>query len=79
MPRPCGHDDCSVSTGIHDGLTFGRGHLDENGFFDIPCATCARHAEARDGKPVGTYWPFNLHQAQRLELAARSRSDNVPS
>jgi hypothetical protein len=56
--RPCGHPDCSVSTGIHDGLTFGCGELCENGFWQYPCDTCARAHEKRDGVPSGTYWPF---------------------
>ena len=28
----CGNPDCSVSHGIHEGLTFGSGHLDKFGF-----------------------------------------------
>ena len=40
--RPCGNDDCSVSTFIDDfTLTFGRGELDEHGCWSIPCEVCA--------------------------------------
>ena len=43
--RPAGHS-CSVSTGVHECLTFGTGNLDENGFWAIPCPECARAARA---------------------------------
>lgn len=39
--RPCGNSDCSVSTGIHEGLTFGSGELDNNGYWEKPCKICA--------------------------------------
>ena len=37
----CGNDGCSCSTGIHEGLTFGRGDLDEFGYWEFPCRICA--------------------------------------
>lgn len=40
--QPCGHSDCACSTGIHEGLTFGHGRLDEYGYWEFPCAICAR-------------------------------------
>ena len=40
--RKCGNPDCSTSTGIHDGLTFGRGRLDEYGYWEFPCRICAK-------------------------------------
>jgi hypothetical protein len=43
----CNDPDCSVSTGIHEGLTFGRGDLDLNGFWSIPCEPCARAWEMK--------------------------------
>jgi len=42
MNHPCGNLKCSTSTGIHDGLTFGSGRLDEHGYWEFPCAICAR-------------------------------------
>ena len=36
--RPCGNPECAVSSGIHEGLTFGSGTLDFNGFWSVPCA-----------------------------------------
>lgn len=54
--RPCGHQDCSVSTGEHDGLTFGRGQLDNHGYWEIPCGICARAAE--QATPGLVAWPF---------------------
>lgn len=38
---------CSASSGIHGGLTFGRGDLDFNGYWEFPCELCARKAEKR--------------------------------
>ena len=65
---PCGSGSCAVSTGIHDtsymrdtdppGLTFGSGELNANGYWSKPCPTCARAWEAKDGVPVGSYWPW---------------------
>lgn len=40
--RPCGNPKCSTSTGIHEGLTFGSGELDDYGFWERPCSICAR-------------------------------------
>lgn len=32
---------CKVSTGIHGGITFGRGKLDQFGYWEKPCRECA--------------------------------------
>ena len=45
--RECGNKDCGCSTGIHEGLTFGRGKLDEHGYWEFPCRICAEAADAR--------------------------------
>ena len=52
------HSKCAASTGIHDGLTFGQGELDKNGFWEFPCESCARFHEYFDDEPFNTYWPF---------------------
>lgn len=36
----CGDPECSVSTNILDTLTFGKGELDHNGFWEFPCEKC---------------------------------------
>lgn len=36
----CDDPECLVSTGIHEGTTFGKGKLDFNGFWEFPCAIC---------------------------------------
>lgn len=41
------HPNCSVSTGIHEGLTFGSGELDYYGYWEIPCVICARAHEQK--------------------------------
>jgi hypothetical protein len=55
MTRPCGNADCSISTGICESLTFVRGELDHNGYWEIPCAACARDYERR--YPEAECWP----------------------
>lgn len=56
VKKPCGHSDCGRSTSIDDvTLTFGRGELDEHGFWEIPCSICARAYEA--DHPGVTSWP----------------------
>lgn len=37
----CGNLDCSSSTGIHEGMTFGTGELDDHGFWETGCRPCA--------------------------------------
>jgi hypothetical protein len=54
--RPCGHASCGISTSIDDvTLTFGRGDLDEFGYWKIPCAICAE-AWQKD-HPDQPVWP----------------------
>jgi len=69
MNKNC-DNHCSASTGIHEstigdgspehpyGLTFGSGVLDEYGYWENPCPTCARLAEKIHEVPVNTYWPY---------------------
>lgn len=49
--------ECFVSTGIHDGLTFGSGELDEYGYWEFPCHKCAREHE-KNYPEDGKCWPF---------------------
>jgi hypothetical protein len=56
--RPCGNPHCSVSSHPFDGLTFGSGRLDDNGFWSKPCGICARDHERRHPED-GACWPFN--------------------
>ena len=57
MAKPCNNDKCSVSTGIHDGLTFGHGYITQHGFWEFPCAVCARAYEAEHPED-GACWPY---------------------
>lgn len=52
----CGNKDCGVSTGICDSLTFGSGYLDDHGYWNNPCWTCARDWEKNH--PDEECWPF---------------------
>ena len=51
--------NCQMSTGIHEGLTFGLGDLDFNGYWSMPCYFCAREWEEKhsEDKPC---WPFEV-------------------
>jgi hypothetical protein len=75
MGNGCGDPKCSVSTGINDGLTFGSGNLDFNGFWEHPCNTCARWHEEnypQDGK----CWPFAMPtRVQMLEAVGHMLYD----
>ena len=64
--RPCGNPECAVSSGIHEGLTFGSGDLCCNGFWEKPCAICARDYERRHPE-VEPCWPFADGEEQSPE------------
>lgn len=53
----CGDPSCGASTGICESLTFGSGELDDNGYWEKPCAPCARDHE-RLHPEDGRCWPF---------------------
>jgi hypothetical protein len=53
-------DDCGCSTGIHEGITFGRGRLDFNGFWEFPCRPCAvAWDKAHPDDSHGPAWPYD--------------------
>lgn len=62
-----GHEDCRVSSGIHDCLTFGRGRLDDNGFWEEPCWECAR-AHEQQFPECGPCWPHTEEQIEKMGL-----------
>jgi hypothetical protein len=60
----CGEQKCSSSTGIHgdeshplSGMTFGSGRLDQYGYWEFPCLTCARAFEKLH-PDSGEAWPY---------------------
>ncbi len=54
--RPCGNPHCGTSTAIDDvTITFGLGWLDDQGFWEIPCAVCA--ADFKKAHPERPVWP----------------------
>jgi hypothetical protein len=57
--KACGRDDCGVSSGICEELTFGRGELDFNGYWEIPCRSCAEAFEKKNPDMACEYgvWP----------------------
>jgi hypothetical protein len=38
--QPCGDPKCSASTGICGNITFGKGRLDDLGYWSKPCKIC---------------------------------------
>lgn len=69
---PCGNPRCGVSTGIHGGLTFGWGDLDQYGYWEHPCGVCARACEERSPEDVPC-WPFKPKREPRKP----DRAENV--
>ena len=60
----CGRK-CSASSGIHEGITFGNGELDEHGYWEKPCYVCARGWDVKfnnefypSGESMTPAWPF---------------------
>lgn len=65
---------CNVSTGIHGGLTFGRGRLDDYGYWQFPCHECARRHELFYPED-GPCWPFSVcEECGRGYIDVRPRS-----
>lgn len=67
---------CRISSGIHDCLTFGKGHLDRNGFWEIPCYECAREHEKQFPK-CGPCWPHTLEQLEEMGFRGPPVPTNV--
>lgn len=57
--RACGHPDCCTSSGICEELTFGRGKLDDHGYWQFSCRPCAAAFEAANPDAARKYgvWP----------------------
>lgn len=64
--KSCDNEECSVSTGIHERLTFGSGDIDFNGYWEIPCPICARAHEAKFPED-GECWPFVGQDVEELK------------
>ena len=41
LHRPCGDPRCGTASGVAEEMTFGHGDLDDNGYWEYPCAVCA--------------------------------------
>jgi len=66
MTRPCGNPECGISSSICDFFTFGSGELDASGYWEKPCAVCARQNE-KDNPKDGACWPFTEEERQKWE------------
>jgi hypothetical protein len=79
----CGNAQCACSTGIHDGLTFGSGHLDDMGYWQNPCRVCAAahdYSKPTLRKQYGQLdwvelnaWPFVDSDIEKLNEEITSR------
>lgn len=76
----CGNNWCRCSTGIHEGLTFGSGELDQYGFWEKPCRICAEQhdtemaAGRRDeliNEQVAHYRGLGHNAQEALQLVQR--------
>jgi hypothetical protein len=54
---PCGNPECRASSGMDEHPTFGVGGPDEYGYFEQPCAICARAFEQAHPE-YAPCWPF---------------------
>ena len=70
--KPKGHEECSASTGICESPTFGRGYLDDYGYWEVPCYECARAFEEK-APDMGPCWPF-----EPVELTSCTKCGRVP-
>src|SRR5579859_2157173 len=81
--RPCGNPECSSSIGIHEGITFGHGELDEYGYWEFPCRTCAADWDARIDETKATIKKQLLQGGKTEEEADKyiAESDwlNIPA
>lgn len=68
----CGNPRCCASSTILETLSFGRGELDQNGFWEIPCYQCARAWEAM--YPDDEAWPFREDSPIRRTLEEYRRT-----
>ena len=77
--KPCGNPRCAVSSGLDEGLTFGSGTLDFNGYWSKPCGPCARDHERRHPED-GECWPYVDSDIAAIEAAAArmQRDDRWP-
>lgn len=73
----CEDPKCSVSTGIHEGPTFGKGDLDPNGYWEEPCEVCARNHD--EFFPEALSWPFKEEDRKKLEEALNRKKDDQDS
>lgn len=59
MKNGCNDPECGASTGLHEGVTFGKGFIFESGFFELPCRPCAKAwDELHPNDEFGPAWPF---------------------
>lgn len=62
IKKACGNPDCGTSSGICGRVTFGSGKLDDYGYWEHPCRTCAEAWEAR--RPEAACWPNDYTQPE---------------
>lgn len=58
----CSNKECKISSGICGRLTFGSGELDDYGYWEFPCAECARQWEQMWPEENEQCWPSEPEQ-----------------
>lgn len=76
--RGCKNPNCKCSTGIHEGLTFGSGELDECGYWEKPCAECARAWE-KIHPEHGLSWPFSDEEKSGKDMSDKRNVNGKPN
>jgi hypothetical protein len=76
LNRQCGHRDCTSSmTGNGERITFGRGSLSQDGFWEIPCLKCAQQFNASREAVIDQTRNNLQSQGQKPEMIERYLSE----
>jgi len=72
MNRLSGHEDCGIAIGISNEPTFGKGILNDYGYWQFPCEKCAREWEKQNPNS-GKAWPSSNEDAEHEKYKKRQR------
>jgi hypothetical protein len=72
----CGNKECSASTGICESVTFGSGKLDFYGYWEKPCAICAREFEKLYPE-YSPCWPFEGELKEILQNLTNENQNDI--
>ena len=64
LKNGCGNPECKCSSTVMEQMSFGKGRLSCNGFWEFPCWPCA--AVWKNEHPQEHVWPESAERAQEL-------------